>query len=378
MFAWNEIDRNEILEWFLLLFRPTNDDVDVLKRELISVQQRMNEMSLEKEQQIEPLRDALHEMFVFAFNRRFSLHRSCLVMNLSNDLINLKLISIKCVRLFVVHPSIFFFFIDNLNLRWYSHQRYISDHWWSQSNQTSPPFHSSKQRQTSSYSSTNTRLFAWSKSNLFQGYSLIFILLETHGNRSIETNKYSITNWSWSKCKQCVFIDYSIDFVFQKENNEQLTHRLEAEEKQTNSYRTQIETLTADIHQYEETIEELKQEKSQILWKKIEGENPDDNEEQQNLLRQLTQEKVWLESLLLFVFNRSVSLKLGSIWTTNERSSKTNETNQQRKRSIATRMGKSFQTIDWHHTGESQRAISTFFFDRFSRIESISRRTNST
>ena len=67
---------------------------------------------------------------------------------------------------------------------------------------------------------------------------------------------------------------------------------MEAEEKQTNSYRTQIETLTADIHQYEETIEELKQEKSQILWKKIEGENPDDNEEQQNLLRQLTQEKV--------------------------------------------------------------------------------------
>jgi hypothetical protein len=42
--------------------RPTNDDVDVLKRELISVQQRMNELSLEKEQQIEPLQNVLTEM----------------------------------------------------------------------------------------------------------------------------------------------------------------------------------------------------------------------------------------------------------------------------------------------------------------------------
>ena len=38
--------------------------MDVLKRELICVQQRMNEMSLEKEQQIEPLRDTLKDMFV--------------------------------------------------------------------------------------------------------------------------------------------------------------------------------------------------------------------------------------------------------------------------------------------------------------------------
>ncbi|CAF3404609.1 unnamed protein product [Rotaria sp. Silwood1] len=46
-----------------LIPRPTNDDVDVLKRELISVQQNMNEMSLEKEQHIEQLHSILLEMY---------------------------------------------------------------------------------------------------------------------------------------------------------------------------------------------------------------------------------------------------------------------------------------------------------------------------
>jgi hypothetical protein len=53
--------------------RPTNDDVDVLKRELISVQQRMNELSLEKEQQIEPLQNVLTEMLEFSSNKNFGL-----------------------------------------------------------------------------------------------------------------------------------------------------------------------------------------------------------------------------------------------------------------------------------------------------------------
>jgi len=51
----------------LFILRSTNDDVDVLKRELITVQQRMNEMSLEKEQQIEKLRFILTEKFVECF-----------------------------------------------------------------------------------------------------------------------------------------------------------------------------------------------------------------------------------------------------------------------------------------------------------------------
>ena len=45
----------------LFIPRSTNDDVDVLKRELISVHKRMNEMSLEKEKEIEKLRLVLTE-----------------------------------------------------------------------------------------------------------------------------------------------------------------------------------------------------------------------------------------------------------------------------------------------------------------------------
>jgi hypothetical protein len=55
--------------------RPTTDDVDVLKRELIIVQQRMNEMSLEKEQQIERLRNVLLEMYERRFfNEKFNIN----------------------------------------------------------------------------------------------------------------------------------------------------------------------------------------------------------------------------------------------------------------------------------------------------------------
>ena len=45
------------------ILRSTNDDVDVLKRVLISVQQRMNEMALEKERQIDKLRFILTETY---------------------------------------------------------------------------------------------------------------------------------------------------------------------------------------------------------------------------------------------------------------------------------------------------------------------------
>ncbi|CAF1443425.1 unnamed protein product [Adineta steineri] len=46
-----------------LIPRSTTDDVDVLKRELITVQQYMNEMSLEKEQLIDKLRNILMENY---------------------------------------------------------------------------------------------------------------------------------------------------------------------------------------------------------------------------------------------------------------------------------------------------------------------------
>jgi len=48
----------------IFILRSTNDDVDVLKNELISIQQHMNEISLEKEQEIEKLRFILMEKFV--------------------------------------------------------------------------------------------------------------------------------------------------------------------------------------------------------------------------------------------------------------------------------------------------------------------------
>ncbi|CAF1432012.1 unnamed protein product [Adineta steineri] len=46
-----------------LIPRSTTDDADVLKRELITIQQCMNEMALEKEQQIDKLRNILIEKF---------------------------------------------------------------------------------------------------------------------------------------------------------------------------------------------------------------------------------------------------------------------------------------------------------------------------
>ncbi|CAF4387190.1 unnamed protein product, partial [Rotaria magnacalcarata] len=51
-----------------LIPRSTNDDVDVLKRELIVVQQRMHEISLEKEQEISQLRSVLKENYRYIEN----------------------------------------------------------------------------------------------------------------------------------------------------------------------------------------------------------------------------------------------------------------------------------------------------------------------
>lgn len=65
-----------------------------------------------------------------------------------------------------------------------------------------------------------------------------------------------------------------------------MINQLENEEKQGESYRQRIESFTTDIHQLEENIEELKHEKNQLLSVENEG------DERQNLLRQLTQEKV--------------------------------------------------------------------------------------
>jgi predicted nucleic acid-binding Zn-ribbon protein len=78
-------------------------------------------------------------------------------------------------------------------------------------------------------------------------------------------------------------------FFSKNQSNEQLTKDLQSEQKQTNSYRSQIETLTNEIHELEKTFEELKHEKNQLFLTKMDG---DEDDERQNLVRQLTQEKV--------------------------------------------------------------------------------------
>ncbi len=77
--------------------------------------------------------------------------------------------------------------------------------------------------------------------------------------------------------------------IFKNQLNEQLTNDLQSEQKQINTYRIQIETLTNENHELEKNFDELKQEKNQLLLNTMDG---DQDDERQNLVRQLTQEKV--------------------------------------------------------------------------------------
>jgi prefoldin subunit 5 len=74
-------------------------------------------------------------------------------------------------------------------------------------------------------------------------------------------------------------------------------------QKQTNSSRNQIELLTNEIHQLEKTLNNLKEEKNQLIQIKMDG---DQNDERQNLVRQITLEKVqtkeFLPRKLIFIF----------------------------------------------------------------------------
>ncbi len=76
---------------------------------------------------------------------------------------------------------------------------------------------------------------------------------------------------------------------FKKQFNDKLTHDLQIEQKQTNSYRNQIETLNTEIYTLERLLNELKEEKNQLIQTKMDG---DQDNERQNLVRQITQEKV--------------------------------------------------------------------------------------
>jgi hypothetical protein len=56
-----------------------------------------------------------------------------------------------------------------------------------------------------------------------------------------------------------------------------------------NSSRNSIELLNEEIHQLEKHVNELKEEKNQFIQSQMNG---DQNDERQNLVRQLTNEKV--------------------------------------------------------------------------------------
>lgn len=73
---------------------------------------------------------------------------------------------------------------------------------------------------------------------------------------------------------------------------------LQLEQKQTNTCRNRIESLTNEIQVFEKTLNELKNEKYQLIQSKMNG---DENDERQNLVRQITQEKVQL--LFFFVYS---------------------------------------------------------------------------
>ncbi len=82
-----------------------------------------------------------------------------------------------------------------------------------------------------------------------------------------------------------LFFSYFLIF-FKKQSNDKLINDLQ---KQTNSSRNQIELLNNEIQQLEKTLNELKEEKNQLIQIKMDG---DQNDERQNLVRQITLEKV--------------------------------------------------------------------------------------
>ena len=68
-----------------------------------------------------------------------------------------------------------------------------------------------------------------------------------------------------------------------------LTNDLQAEQRQANSYQRQIETLNNEIQILEKNLNDLQEEKKQFIQTQMNG---DEDQERQNLVRQITQQKV--------------------------------------------------------------------------------------
>ncbi|CAF2987380.1 unnamed protein product [Rotaria sp. Silwood2] len=206
-----------------LIPRSTNDDVDVLKRELITVQQRMDEISLEKEQEVEKLRFALIENYQYTeklnqleniFNQNLLIYDEMINENTSRIEIGINEIK-QFVKL------------------------------------------------------TRERKEKFQMAIKYMRNCL------TENQAQIEQLKQ--TN-----------IQLNNDLEQRKETNDKLINDLQIEQKQTNSYRYQIESQTNEIHELEKTLNELQNEKNQLIQTKI---DTDENDERQNLFQQITQER---------------------------------------------------------------------------------------
>ncbi|CAF0805138.1 unnamed protein product [Adineta ricciae] len=206
-----------------LIPRPTNDDVDVLKRELIAVQQRMNEMSLEKELQIENLRSALSDISKYA------------------------------ERLNQIDNT----FDQNMML----YDQIINDH-------------------TSQIDNDLNQVKQFVQVTRERKSTIVAQL--THMRQCLSENQTEIDQLKKINEK------LHLDLEQRKQINEQLTDDLHNEQNTTTSNRMQIEKLTSEIQEFEKALDELKDEKKQLLLSKMDG---DADDERQNLVRQLTQEK---------------------------------------------------------------------------------------
>ncbi|CAF0973189.1 unnamed protein product [Rotaria sp. Silwood1] len=206
-----------------LIPRSTNDDVDVLKRELITVQQRMDEISLEKEQEIEKLRFALAENY-------------------------------QCTEKLNKLENIF-----NQNLLIYDEMI---------------------NKNTSQISIEINEIKQFIK--LTRERKEKFQMAIKYMRNCLTENQTQIEQLKQTN------IQLNNDLEQRKQFNDKLINDLQIEQKQTNSYRNQIELLTNEIHELEKTLNELQNEKNQLIQTKIDS---DENNERQNFVRQITQEK---------------------------------------------------------------------------------------
>ncbi|CAF3910058.1 unnamed protein product, partial [Adineta steineri] len=192
-----------------LIPRSTTDDVDVLKRELITVQQCMNEMALEKEQQIDKLRNILTENY--------------------QSVLKLERVETKFNQSLSIHDELINEDISKIGHEINAIKQFV-------------------------------RVTHKRQENIKNAVKYM-------RNRLLENQ---------TEMKQL------------KQTNIQLQNDLQIEQRQTNSYRNQIETLNNEIHLLEKTSNDLKDEKNQVIQTRI---GDDQDNDRQTFIRQIIQEK---------------------------------------------------------------------------------------